>query len=142
MASRGKSISVKIATTKVIEALEKALVEKKAYSDNYKKQMAQYKIDLEKWETEVAKLINTTIKPDDVRVTRKFSWSPERGYQIIATYNVDFDKVEPQPEAPEHISEHSLKEQINEIENAVRILKMTDEEVVSTSTYNSIARFL
>jgi hypothetical protein len=33
----------------------------------------------------------------------------------------------------------SMKE---EIENAIRILKMTDEEVVSTSTYNAIARYL
>ena len=140
--ARSKSISVKIATSKVIEALEKALVEKKAYSDNYKKQMAQYKSDLEKWEKEVASLINTSIKPDDVRVSRRYSWSPEKGYQIVATYGVDFDKVAPQPEAPEHISESTLKEQISEIENAVRILKMTDEEVVSTSTYNSIARFL
>ena len=140
--ARGKSISVKIATSKVIEALEKALVEKKAYSDNYKKEMAKYKSDLDKWEKEVASLINTTIKPNDVRVSRKYSWSAERGYQIVASYDVDFDKVAPQPEAPEHISESTLKEQINEIENAVRILKMTDEEVVSTSTYNSIARFL
>jgi len=26
--------------------------------------------------------------------------------------------------------------------NAIRILQMTDEEVVSTSTYNAIARYL
>jgi hypothetical protein len=31
---------------------------------------------------------------------------------------------------------------VEEIENAIRILKMTDEEVVSTSTYNAIARYL
>jgi len=31
---------------------------------------------------------------------------------------------------------------VEEIENALRILKMTDEEVVSTSTYNSIAKYL
>jgi hypothetical protein len=29
-----------------------------------------------------------------------------------------------------------------EIGNAIRILKMTDEEVVSTSTYNSVAKYL
>jgi len=29
-----------------------------------------------------------------------------------------------------------------EISNAIRILQLTDEEVVSTSTYNSIARYL
>lgn len=142
MASRGKSISVKIATSKVIEALEKSLAEKKSYKDKYKAEKAQYDKDLAKWEADVASLLNTGIKADQVRVGRKFSWSPEKGYEIIATYYVDVDAVASQPEAPENISEHTLKEQISEIENAVRILKMTDEEVVSTSTYNSIARFL
>jgi hypothetical protein len=33
-------------------------------------------------------------------------------------------------------------EQKQELENAIRILKMTDEEVVNTSTYNAIARYL
>jgi hypothetical protein len=28
------------------------------------------------------------------------------------------------------------------MENAIRILKMTDEETVNTSTYNAIARYL
>jgi hypothetical protein len=29
-----------------------------------------------------------------------------------------------------------------EMSNAIRILKMTDEEVVSTSTYQAVARYL
>jgi hypothetical protein len=37
---------------------------------------------------------------------------------------------------------HTYLEQKQEIENAIRILKMTDEEVVNTSTYNAIARYL
>jgi hypothetical protein len=37
---------------------------------------------------------------------------------------------------------HIYKDTVDEIENAIRILKLTDEEVVSTSTYNSIARYL
>ena len=31
---------------------------------------------------------------------------------------------------------------VDEIQNAIRILKMTDDEVVSTSTYNAIAQYL
>jgi hypothetical protein len=38
--------------------------------------------------------------------------------------------------------QHSYLEQKNEIANAIRILKMTDEEVVNTSTYNAVARYL
>ena len=31
---------------------------------------------------------------------------------------------------------------MKEITNAIRLLKMTDEETVSTSTYNAIAQYL
>ncbi len=40
------------------------------------------------------------------------------------------------------MSVHNYRDTKEEIENAIRILKMTDEETVSTSTYNSIARYL
>jgi hypothetical protein len=40
------------------------------------------------------------------------------------------------------MNEWQYKEQKEEIENAIRILKMTDEEVVNTSTYNAVARYL
>ena len=37
---------------------------------------------------------------------------------------------------------HSYRDMKEEISNAIRILQLTDEETVSTSTYNSIARYL
>jgi hypothetical protein len=40
------------------------------------------------------------------------------------------------------MNEWQYKEQKEEIENAIRILKMTDEETVNTSTYNAVARYL
>jgi hypothetical protein len=66
-----------------------------------------------------------------------------------STLNVDFDlsvgeKDFPKEPERQHEVIHSstYKEMVDEIENAIRILKLTDEEVVSTSTYNSIARYL
>ncbi len=63
--------------------------------------------------------------------------------------NVDFDVPKGSLEIPaepvkdfDTYHEWQYKEMIEEIENAIRILKMTDEEVVSTSTYNAIARYL
>ena len=38
--------------------------------------------------------------------------------------------------------EWQYNSKVDEIENAIRILKMTDDEVVSTSTYNAIAQYL
>jgi len=42
----------------------------------------------------------------------------------------------------EQLHQHSYNEQKEEMSNAIRILKMTDEEVVNTSTYNAVARYL
>jgi hypothetical protein len=63
--------------------------------------------------------------------------------------NVDFDIVVKEGEFPsepekdfEVIHTHTYREQKEEMTNAIRILKMTDEEVVNTSTYNAVARYL
>jgi hypothetical protein len=40
------------------------------------------------------------------------------------------------------MNEYEYRNQKEEIANAIRILKMTDEEVVNTSTYNAVARYL
>jgi septal ring factor EnvC (AmiA/AmiB activator) len=141
MARNGKAISVKIATTKVIKALETRLAELEA---NYKKQdenEAKFQKSIEKWKKEVAKFATANIsKAENIRTNYR-SWNK--------TLNVDFDLTlneEDFPKQPERdfeqIHQHSYNEMKEEISNALRILKMTDEEVVSTSTYNAVARYL
>ena len=70
-----------------------------------------------------------------------------RNYQRLL--NIDFDITVDESKLPKEpvrdytiVGSYEYTETVNEIENAIRILKMTDEEVVSTSTYNAIARFL
>jgi hypothetical protein len=138
---KSKPISVKIATAKVIKALEERLTQfKKDYlaqealekkfdkeQEAYKKQLIEYALANAKLATNFrtsyrnyAKCLNIDF---DITVDEsKLPKEPERNYTII------------------HASEYA--DTVNEIENAVRILKMTDEEVVSTSTYNAIARYL
>jgi hypothetical protein len=139
--SRQKAISVKIATTKVIKALEAKLVE---IETAYKKQdenEAKYQKAFAKWQKEVVKFaLDNISKGENVRTNYR-QWN-----NIL---NVDFDiKCDEKdfPKQPERDFEtfhsHSYKSMKDEIENAIRILKMTDEEVVSTSTYNAIAQYL
>jgi hypothetical protein len=45
------------------------------------------------------------------------------------------------PQAPESIG-HMHNHQIEEIKNAISILKMTDDEYVGTSTYKGVAQYL
>jgi hypothetical protein len=139
--ARQKAISVKIATPKVIKALEAKLVE---IETNYKKQdenEAKYQKAYAKWQKEIVKFaLDNISKAENVRTNYR-SWN--------SMLNVDLDiKVDEKdfPKSPEREFEiihiHTYKATKEEIENAIRILKMTDEEVVSTSTYNAIAQYL
>jgi len=139
--SRSKAINVKIATAKVIKALETKLAEiKKLYAQQDALE-AKYQKSLEKWNKDLIEFALANIKKaQDVR-TNVRTWSN--------LLNIDFNVpiVDGKyPEMPirdfEQLHKHSYNEMVEEIENAIRILKMTDEEVVSTSTYNAIARYL
>jgi DNA repair exonuclease SbcCD ATPase subunit len=141
MARNGKSISVKIATPKVIKALETRLAELEKNYATQGENEAKHTKAMEKWRKEVGKwAIENFSKAENLRTNYR-SWNNN--------LNVDFDIVVKQgdfPQEPEKdfevIHTHSYNEMKEELTNAIRILKMTDEEVVSTSTYNAIARYL
>ena len=139
--ARSKPISVKIATAKVITALTDRLAELEA---NYKKQdeaEAKYQISIEAWKKELfAYAIANVAKAENLRTNYR-QWNN--------ALNIDFDLTVKEGEFPaeptrevEQIHFHTYREQKDEMENAIRILKMTDEETVNTSTYNAIARYL
>ena len=139
--ARSKPISVKIATSKVISALETRLAELEA---NYKKQdenEAKYNKQVEAWKKEIGEwAIGQFSKAENLRTNYR-SWNN--------CLNVDFDLTVKEGDFPaepvkdfEQIHQHTYREMKEEMENAIRILKMTDEETVSTSTYNAIARYL
>ena len=138
--ARGKAISVKIATTKVIKALETKLAQIQKDKANQATNEEKFNKAHEKWSKEVAKLaLGAITKAEEVRANTR--WNGE--------INVDFNLPKGSIELPdepkkdyETFHDWQYKEMVEEIENAIRILKMTDEEVVSTSTYNAIARYL
>jgi hypothetical protein len=141
MARNGKSISVKIATTKVIKALETKLAKLNADYAKQDENEAKFRKAQEKWQKEVGKWAMGQISKAQNFRTNYRSWNK--------TLNVDFDLTCDEADFPkepekdyEEIHRHTYNEMKEEIENAIRILKMTDEEVVSTSTYNAIARYL
>ena len=139
--ARQKAISVKIATPKVIKALETRLTKLQADYASQEANEGKYNKAMEKWRKEVAKFaMSHFAKAENLRTNYR-SWNK--------TLNVDFDLTVNEadfPKEPEKdfvtMHQHTYSEQKNEIENAIRILKMTDEETVSTSTYNAIARYL
>ncbi len=138
--SRQKAISVKIATTKVIKALENKLAEIKKNKANQKVNEEKHRKAVEKWQKEVGKLALSAIsKAEDISAGTRYNGEinvqftlPKGTIELPAEPEKDFDTFH----------EWQYKEMVEEIENAIRILKMTDEETVSTSTYNAIARYL
>jgi hypothetical protein len=141
MARNGKSISVKIATPKVIKALETRLAELETNYANQEANEAKYTKAFEKYKKELIAYAVANIKKAENFRTNYRTWNN--------TLNIDFDLTVTESELPkepqrefEQMGRHNYLEQKQEIENAIRILKMTDEETVNTSTYNAIARYL
>ena len=140
MARNGKSINVKIATTKVIKALENKLAQLQKDKANQKVNEEKFSKAQEKYNKEVGKLaLEKIAKAEDLSAHTRYNG------QISVSFNLPAGTItlpdEPQKDF-ESFNDWQYKEMIEEIENAIRILKMTDEETVSTSTYNAIARYL
>ncbi len=139
--ARSKAINVKIQTVKVINALEASLAKLEkdylAQETNEAKFQKAYKA----WQKEIGKWAIANFSKSENLRTNYRSWNK--------TLNVDFDIITEEtsfPTEPEkdfeviHVS--TYRESKKELENAIRILKMTDEETVNTSTYNAVAQYL
>ena len=141
MARNQKAISVKIATPKIIKALETRLAKLEKDWESQAENEAKFEKARAKWRKEVgAYAVKHIAKAENFRTSYR-SWNK--------TLNVDFDltvKDGEFPAEPERnyttLHTHEYQNQKEEISNAIRILKMTDEEVVNTSTYNAVARYL
>ena len=139
--ARGKAISVKIPTQRVITSLEQALNKLELDYTSQEENEAKHNKAYEAWKKEIGEwAIANFSKAENLRTNFR-SWNK--------TLNVDFDvtvSAENLPTEPEKnyevIHQHTYREMKEEISNAIRILKMTDEEVVNTSTYNAVARYL
>jgi len=139
--ARGKAISVKIATPKVIKALEQSLAKLELDWTSQEANEAKYEKARKAWQKEVSDFAVANIKKAENFRTNYRSWNN--------TLNIDYDLTVSEKEMPKEpekdfvtLHQHSYNEQKEEISNAIRILKMTDEEVVNTSTYNAVARYL
>ena len=140
MARNGKAINVKIATTKVVKALESALAKLDKDFASQEANEAKHDKAVKAWNKEVAKLAMGAInKAEDLSAHTRYNG------EIQVSFSLPKNAIElPAEQKKDYVSIHEwqYREQKEEIENAIRILKMTDEEVVSTSTYNAIARYL
>lgn len=131
-----RALSVKVATPKVIQALEAKLeAGKKAVTTNEKLRKEYAKVE-KAWAKQVAELAIKNISKADLSAHENYRNEISVSLQLPAgTFTL--------PEKPSIDLEQELgRYEVQEIENAIRILKMTDEETVNASTFKTIAQYL
>jgi hypothetical protein len=136
-----RAITVKVATPKVIKALEARLATLENDYNTQAQKEAKFGKAQEAWRKEIGKwAIANFSKAENLRTNYR-SWNN--------TLNVDFDIITKEgnfPAEPEKdfevIHQHTYREMKEDITNALTILKMTDEETVNASTMKQIAKYL
>jgi len=147
-----KAINVKASRVKIIDALQSRLDTLVNLTNDYEEAVKQFDNDLENWKFEVAQL---ALKSDKVvhkgtNVMDRYYDEHSKTKEVEIYVTIPKDLLPPKPERPDnpidyiHDGRYNLnaKEQVKAIENAIRILQLSDEETVNTSTYNSVSRFL
>jgi hypothetical protein len=136
-----KAITVKVATTKVIKALETKLETIKKDYASQEANEAKFQKEITAWNKAISKIAIANVSKAENLRTNYRNWNK--------TLNIDFDikinedELPPQPERNwEQMNSYSYKEICDDINNALNILRMTDEETVNASTMKSIAKYL
>ena len=136
-----RQITVKVATTKVIKALEARLAK---LEKDYKEQTAneaKHTKAYEAWKKEIGKwAIANFAKAENLRTNYR-SWNKNLNVDFDITVSEGQFPAEPEKDF-EVIHTHQYKEIKEDITNALTILKMTDEETVNASTMKQIAKYL
>ncbi len=136
-----RAITVKVATVKVIKALEARLATLESDYNTQAQKEAKFGKAQEAWRKEIGKWAIANFSKSENLRTNYRSWNN--------TLNVDFDIITKEgnfPAEPEKdfevIHQHSYREMKEDMTNALTILKMTDEETVNASTMKQIAKYL
>lgn len=136
-----RAITAKVATSKVIDALNKKLVSIKEDKANEKVNEKAFNEQHEAWLKDITALALTHIsKAEDVRANLRYNNT------LSVSFDLPASVVEGLPKEPtkdyNQLHDWQYKEIVEEIENALNIFRMTDDEYVNASTMKNIAKYL
>ena len=136
-----KALTVKVPTHKVIKALETKLVAVKKEKELEPALEAKYQAAHSKWLIDIQKIAMANLSiGTNIRVNLR-AWNNVMNID----YDIPTDKIK-LPEEPERdfttMADYVYKDTVEEITNALNVLRMTDELVVNASTMKSIAKYL
>ena len=136
-----RGITVKLPTHKVITALETKLAKVEEDYANQEANEAEYDKAYAIWQKELTDFAVANVKKATNFRTNYRAWN--------STLNIDYDVIVDEkdlPVCPERkhntLHHHSYKDIVEDITNALSILRMTEEPVVNASTMKQIAKYL
>ena len=148
----GKGINIKVSKDKLVTALKEKLSEVCLNQSLYEKAVKTHKDDCKDYQDAVKKIAlkNLNLVTD----VTKSRWQSDDTITVFEiTVKVDNTKLPTEPEEPtppykggrghgRNYVSNDYDDIVADLTNAIRMLEMSDEDVVSTATYASVSRFL
>lgn len=150
----GKGINVKVKREKIIEALMNKLDDMEYAQHQYNSAREKYDEDHKKWKDTIGKIAlehMASIKNIDECTTIRSTFYGNDSSHVEIYVKIDNDKLPEEPEHPKNPFQSegygrnyvgNYDDRKADILNAIRILQLSDEDVVSTATYASVAKYL
>ena len=134
-----KTINVRVTKAKLLAALKAALAKQEQEAKDYanaEKARAKATADIKK---SVAALVKSgKLTPKEV----SFPYSYRNDTNEFEEVTVTFSHKITLPKKDNRFCEHSNRAAVEELSNAIRVLELSDEEYVRTSSYEAVARYL
>jgi hypothetical protein len=147
-----KGINIKVSKDKLVTALKEKLSEVCLNQSLYEKAVKTHKDDCKDYQDAVKKIAlkNLNLVTD----VTKSRWQSDDTITVFEiTVKVDNTKLPTEPEEPKppykggrgygrNYVSNDYDDIVADLTNAIRMLELSDEDVVSTATYASVSRFL
>jgi len=134
-----KTINVRVTKAKLLAALKAALAKQEQEAKDYanaEKARAKATADIKK---SVAALVKSgKLTPKEV----SFPYSYRHDTNEFEEVTVTFSHKITLPKKDNRFCEHTNRAAVEELSNAIRVLELTDEEYVRTSSYGAVAKYL
>jgi len=130
-----RAVTVKVKVADLVSALETTKKRLQSEIDAYDSLKAKHEKATKAWEAQVAKIASQG--KGTVTEVRKYSWM---NGEVRVELKFPAGTLPEQPTAPESVVAHDSS--IQTIDNALKLLKMTTQEEVSTTAYKDIIDFI
>lgn len=135
-----KTVNVKVSKEKLLAALNRALDKKVKEAAEYKAASEARNAMIEDIKVTIAERIKAG-KMTPTSVEFPHYYGRHHYDKKIKAVSVEFELDMEIPDVPS-FSDHQNTNEQDELRNAIRILELSDEEFVRTSSYGSVARYL